>query len=72
LFDIKEWLTVTGLDIYYDQFIDGGIDKKVHLLGLKKDADGDLTVLKSILHDADIQIKPIHARTFLNALNDLN
>jgi ribosomal protein L12E/L44/L45/RPP1/RPP2 len=42
------------------------------LLGLKKDADGDLTVLKSILHDADIQIKPIHARTFLNALNDLN
>jgi hypothetical protein len=72
LFDMRDWLTLKKLGVYYDQFIASGIDEKFHLLELKRNVGDDVSILKSMLVDAEIQIKPFHAITLLNALKDLD
>eukprot|EP01038_Epipyxis_sp_PR26KG_P010757 gene10757-14446_t len=71
-FNIQDWLLQHGLEDYYDQFIASGIDKKIPLLQLKKDAGGNLTALKESLSEVEVVMKPMHAKLLLNALNDLN
>eukprot|EP01038_Epipyxis_sp_PR26KG_P007084 gene7084-9668_t len=71
-FNIQEWLLKLGLEGYYEQFISSGIDKKVHLIELKSEAGDKWSVLKENLIEFGVQIKPMHAKTLFEALNNLN
>ena len=72
LFDVKEWLSKIELSEYYDQFVASGYKKKAHFLQIKKDVGGNLSELKRILSEDDIQIDKADTRLLLNALNELN
>jgi ribosomal protein L12E/L44/L45/RPP1/RPP2 len=41
-------------------------------LVLLNDAGGNLTALKESLSEVGVEMKPMHAKLLLNALNDLN
>eukprot|EP01038_Epipyxis_sp_PR26KG_P004743 gene4743-6654_t len=71
-FDIKDWLVNKKLTAYYDQFIACGIDEKLHLLELKSVANDDLSTLKAYLNEIGVDMKPMHAITFFNALKKLD